>query len=585
MEFVRVLSRLRILLLLPLLCWCGALLAASPDIEISGGPKSLRDNVRYYLSIAEESCTTQPWRLNALLQESEDEIQAAAQAMGYYELEYEAKLTRSDDCWGLEIQLTPGAPVLVQELRIEVLGEGEADPVFQPLFDKPGIKIGSRFNHDKYEKLKARFGSYAAAHGYFDGDFALARVEVNVAEKAARIALVYNTGVRYKIGAIAMQHRILSADFLKRYWNIAKGDPYDSDKLLELKNHYTASNYFASATATPNLQALDNGTVPIELVLEERKRHEYSIGLGAATDTGPRVLLGFEDRYINQRGHSLAADVSGSEVKSTAQLVYTIPMEKPAQEFLKLYSGYEEEETDTAITNKETYGSSYSFLQNNRWLQTYALDYQREDSIIGSAAETSTNLVIPSVAFTRTQTGGNPYPLGGWSLIAKLSGSPQTLGSDFSFVQFYSRFKAVKGFSFGRLLWRTELGTTSTVDFDGLPASVRFFAGGDQSVRGYGYKTLGPVELVEGEEQVVGGKHLLTNSLEYDYRFSDSDWVVAAFFDIGNAADEVDNPVFKRGAGLGLRWISPIGPIRLDLAKALDDDEGWRVHISMGPDL
>lgn len=576
---LRVLSRLWMSSLALLLS--GYVHAATPEINVKGGTKTLRENVLHYLSIAGESCTAQPWRLNALLAASEAEIKSAGQALGYYELEYDAQLTHTGDCWGLDVQLTPGEPVRVTEVRIEVLGPGEADPIFKPLFDKPGIKIGNRLNHDKYEKLKSRFGTLAAAHGYFDAQFALSQIVVNIAEKSARIALVYNTGTRYKFGRIQLKHNILSEKFLQRYLTIAEGDDFDSEKLLELKNYFNASNYFSVATASPNLQSLEDGKVPIDIVLEERKRREYSIGAGAATDTGPRLLLGFEDRYINQRGHSLGADLNASEVKSTAELAYTIPMQKPAQEFLKIYTGYVAENTDTKKTKKDIYGTSYTFLHKDKWLQTYALDYEQEDSIIGDDDEFSTDLIIPSVTFNRVKTDANPYPLGGWSIMGSLSGSPQSLGSDYSFVQLYGRAKIIHGFKRGRILWRTELGTTSTVDFDELPASVRFYAGGDQSVRGYGYESLG--EVVDGN--VIGGKHLLTSSLEYDYRLRDKDWVVAAFMDAGNAADEFENIDFQRGAGLGIRWISPIGPIRLDVAKALDGDKGWRVHITMGPDL
>lgn len=569
--------------MLPALCLLlGHAQAATPDIEITGGTKILRDNVLHYLGLTNEKCDTQPWRLNALLAASEDEIKAAGQALGYYELEYEAKVTHTGDCWGLSLQLTPGQPVKVTELRIEVLGPGEADPIFLPLFEKPGIKIGNRLNHEKYEKLKSRFGTLAAAHGYFDGEFALSEIRVNVAEKTARIALVYNTGPRYKIGEIHLKHAILSEDFLRRYLTIKEGDDFDSDKLLELKNYFNASNYFSSATASPDLQALDGTQVPIDIILENRKRREYSVGAGAATDTGPRLLLGFEDRYLNDSGHSLEANLNASEVKTTAQVAYVIPMEKPAQEFLKIYTGYVKEDTETKESKKNIYGTSYTFLQKNKWLQTYALDYEREDSILGGIKQPTSDLIIPSVTLNRVQTDGNPYTLGGWSLLGKLSGSPQSLGSDYSYIQFYGRAKYIKGFDLGRILLRTELGTTSTVDFDVLPASVRFFAGGDQSVRGYGYESLGPTN---DEGKVIGGKHLLVTSIEYDYRFQDSDWVVAAFLDAGNAADQLENVDFQRGTGLGIRWISPIGPIRLDLAKALDGDQGWRVHISMGPDL
>jgi translocation and assembly module TamA len=579
--FTRVCALLFVFMAMPLR-------AAEPKIELKGGTKTLRENIRQHLTLAEEDCQTPQWRLHALLNDAENEVARAAQALGYYELEYDAKLRNDEDCWGLDIKLTPGEPVRVKELRIEINGEGRQDPIFQNLYDKPGITIGNKLNHGRYEKLKARFGTQAALHGYFDADFEHAEIAINTAEKTAVIALVFNTGPRYRIGAINLQHNILREDFLQRYYTIAAGDYYDSDKLLELKNLYNASNFFSVASVAPDLQALKNEQVPINIQLEARKRHEYSAGVGVDTDAGPRVLLGFEDRYVNDRGHSIKADLNAAEKKTTALLAYTVPMRRPSHEFLRFYTGYEKEITETTASYKDTYGSSYTYYQDNEWLQTYALDFEQEDSTIGSEPEKSTDLIVPSVSLNHTETDGTPYPLKGWSLLTKLSGSPQSLGSDFSFVQLYVRAKYIKGFSFGRFLLRSEIGTTQLEDFSDLPASVRFFAGGDTSVRGYDFESLGPTEtvVVDGVEktEVVGGNNLLVNSIEYDYLFKDSKWAAAIFFDAGNAANDTEIDV-KRGAGVGARWISPIGPIRIDVAKALDGDEGWRLHITMGPDL
>lgn len=565
------------------------LLAAKPEIELEGGTKSLRENIKLHLSIADENCKTPQWRLQALLGDAAREIERASQALGYYELEYEAKLRSDAECWGLDLKLTPGDPVRVTKLRIEINGDGRSDSIFQSLYDKPGIAIGNKLNHGSYETLKARFGTLAAVHGYFDADFEHSEIAIDTAEKTAEISLIFDTGPRYRIGEINLQHNILRESLLERYYNIEEGDYYDSDKLLELKNRYNAANFFSVASVAPDLQALKDEQVPINIQLESRKRHEYSAGVGVDTDAGPRVLLGFEDRYVNDRGHSVTGDLNAAEKKTTALLAYTIPMRRPSYEFLRFYAGYEKEITDTTSSYKDTYGSSYTYYQDNKWLQTYALDYEQEDSIIGTEPETSTDLIVPSVSFTRTKTDGAPYPLKGWSLLAKLSGSPQSLGSDFSFVQLYTRAKYVRGFSFGRVLLRTEIGSTQLEDFSELPASVRFFAGGDTSVRGYAYESLGPtrtVTLPDGttKVEVIGGNNLLVSSIEFDHLFKDTKWAGAAFFDVGNAADDSDIDLM-RGAGVGARWISPIGPIRIDVAKALDGDKSWRLHITMGPDL
>lgn len=578
----------------------GPVLAAEPEIEIEGGTKSLRENIRQHLSLADESCKAPLWRLNALLTDAESEINAAAQALGYYQLEYDTKLLNNKNCWGLNITLTPGDPVLVKELRIVINGAGSEDSIFHSLYDKPGIKVGSKLNHGRYESLKARFCTLAASHGYFDAEFDVARVQVNVAEKSAVIELVYNTGPRYKIGAINLQHNILDEDFLKRYYTFNEGDYYDTDQLLELKNLYNASNYFAVASVAPDLQSLKDNQVPINIELEARKRRVYSIGAGVEADE-PRIKFGFEDRYINRRGHSISADTSFSEIKKEALVNYKIPLRKPAFEFLNVYTGYEKEEIETYTSRKDSYGVNYTYYQDNKWLQTYALEYAYEESRVANEPVDAIDLLIPSVTLSRTQTDGNAYPLRGWNLMSKLSGSPESLGSDRSFLQFYSRAKYVKAFTYGRLLVRGELGLTDIDDVNLLPASVRYFAGGDASVRGYDYHSLGPTDtkkvsdpdspgaLVE-KEVVVGGNNLFVASVEYDYRLEDSNWVLAVFYDQGNAIDDEDFE-FKRGAGVGVRWVSPIGPIRIDLAKALDpitkDDEtkGWRLHISMGPDL
>lgn len=577
--------------LLPLALVAGAVWAAAPEIQIEGGNKTLRENIRQHLSLADESCRAPLWRLHSLLGDVETEIQSAARALGYYQLEYEAKLLNNKDCWGLQLTLTPGDPVLVTELRIDIQGEGREDKIFQPLFDSPGIKVGNRLNHGRYEALKSHFGSLAATHGYFDAEFALSRITVNAAEKSAVIDLVYNTGQRYKIGEINLQHSILDEKFLKRYYTFNEGDYYDTDQLLELKNLYNASNYFSIANVSPDIRALDNGEVPINIELEARKRHAYSIGAGVEADK-PRVKLGFEDRYINGRGHSFNAEVSASEIKKEAQANYKIPLRNPAYEFLNIYTGYLKEEIDTFVSSRDTYGASYTHYQNNKWLQTYALEYTYEESRVGDEMPKSIGLVIPSVAMSRTKSDGSAYPMSGWSLLGELSGSPESLGSDRSFVQFHTRAKYITAFASGRLLLRGELGATSIDNFKDLPASVRFFAGGDASVRGYDYKSLGAVEVNErtGEKEVIGGNNLVVASVEYDYRLQDSNWVVAAFYDMGNAMDD-SNFEFKAGAGLGIRWVSPIGPIRIDLAKALepvkpdDSTKGWRIHISMGPDL
>jgi len=583
------------LLVITLLAGMPVAAQPSPQIIINGGPESIRYNVRQHLTIAEENCSAPLWRLKSLLADTETEIEQAAQALGFYQVEFTTNLTEEGGCWQLTIQITPGERVKVAEFTFVIKGEGETDEAFKQLQDDPEIRVGDGLDHGLYENLKNRITNLATAHGYFDGRFEANRITVNSAENNAAIEIIYDTDVRYRIGEIRMQHNILDEKFLGKFLNIKTGDPYDADKLLELKTLYNASNYFAVATAAPDLQNLHDHTIDVDVQLEERKRFAYSVGLGAATDTGPRILLGFENRYVNRRGHSLTADMSASKIKQTTEVAYTIPMAKPTYEFVKVYTGFDIEDTDTKYSNKKTLGASYTRYLKTQWLQTYAFNIENESSRIADQ-DFQSFLLIPSVSFLRTKTDGNlAYPLNGWSIMTKFSGSPESLGSDISYAQIYTRAKYIHGLKRGRLLFRTEIGITD-VNASQLPASVRYFGGGANSVRGYDYESLGPTGINQetGEEKVIGGNNLLVGSLEYDYQFKPN-WAAAAFIDVGNAADDF-NWEFKRGVGVGLRWISPIGPVRIDVAygldptsldqkRGIDKPAGWNFNISMGPDL
>jgi translocation and assembly module TamA len=570
---------------LPLLLGLSLLMAAAavsarPVVDINGGNEELRENIRHFLTIAEEPCTSSQWRLRYLLREVDREIVTAAQALGYYNIQAVKALDRPGDCWRLTIDLIPGEPVRLREVIIRIEGEGETDGAFIELQRNPGMRAGDRLNHGRYETLKGRFYAVASARGYFDGHFERSRVSVIPADNAAVVELHYVTGARYRFGDITITHDILGEGLLRRYLTFEEGDPYDVDKLMELKSLYNASDYFRYVGVTPRLGLLEGEEVPVDIELEGRKRRGYSVGAGFATDTGPRLLFGYEDRYVNQRGHRFNADLNLSEVRSTIEAAYTIPMTRPAHEYVRIYTGYKREDTVTTVSDLYTIGTSYTRWQESQWLHTYSINYEMEDFSVGDEPKQRSHLLIPAFAMTRVKSDASNYPLSGWNVMGRISGSPTTFGSDISFLQVYGRAKYIHALGGGRVLLRAEGGATRVDEFDRLPASVRFFAGGDASVRGYDFKSLGPTNE---EGLVVGGNHLLVGSIEYDYRFRPS-WAAAVFYDQGNAFDDLDFD-FKRGAGVGVRWLSPIGPVRVDVARALDDRRGWQLHLSMGPDL
>ena len=155
------------------------------------------------------------------------------------------------------------------------------------------------------------------------------------------------------------------------------------------------------------------------------------------------------------------------------------------------------------------------------------------------------------------------------------------MGAESNFVQFLGNGDLLiplgAGFS---LIPRTQLGATWQKDpLTDLPPSLRFYAGGDRSVRGYTYQSLGPKD---SEGNVIGGKHLFVASLEVEYSIT-RNWSMAAFYDVGNAYNSLDELRLAQGAGLGVRYYTPAGPVRVDVARQINvDHPGFQLHISIG---
>ena len=188
---------------------------------------------------------------------------------------------------------------------------------------------------------------------------------------------------------------------------------------------------------------------------------------------------------------------------------------------------------------------------------------------------------MPVVGLGRRVADSETNPRSGSSLDVRIRAAATALASSTDFVQAYLRYRRLFALGEkGRLALRGELGTTWRNDFDELPPSVRFFAGGDASVRGYGYEQLGPTD---DEGNVIGGAGLVTGSVEYEHTIK-GNWGAAVFVDSGNAFDGTDVK-WRTGVGFGVVWRSPVGPLRAYLAHPLNDTRSVRLHLTFGSDL
>ncbi len=552
-------------------------------IEIEGVPEVIAESVRAQLAIERERDhpLLDEYRIQRLHGQAPEEIRGALQPFGFYAPKVDATLTQTGEGeWLAHYVINTGEPVLIARVDVKVVGDGAEQPYFVQWRNSYPLLPGAVLNHDVYEEAKRELLRIARDKGYLKGKLLRHELRVNVAQRNAVVEMVFETGPRYRYGEVRTTSTLLDDDLVQRYVIINSGDYYDADRLLEMQRHLANSDYFQRADVIPAIdEAREDNTVPVDIKLEMRKRTRYSIGAGYATDTGPRATLGVERRYVNTEGHRFGADLTVSPVRNTLTARYRIPLEKPATDTFDITSRWEEETLDTSYSEKATAGVAQS-RQLFYWQQTLGLSYETERFQIADT-DGRTTLLIPSVRWQRLLADNRIFPTKGWRVALGVKGATEEVVSDISFVQSDLRGKLILPLAGGRLISRADLGTSKVAEFQELPVSHRFFAGGDFSVRGYAYNSLGPTDA---SGKVVGGKHLLVGGVEYDHYFGKR-FGLATFLDAGNAFDISDHDIYK-GAGAGVRWRFPFGVLRIDGAVALDDPgRDWRLHISLGPDL
>ncbi len=568
----------------------------SPSIRISGADPRLEANIRALLGIATERCNTDLRRLNRLVPQMDADIERAAQALGYYALTYSSEFIETDACWALDIDVSPGVPVTVGDIEVSISPDetrklGQEDP-FANLLNNMPMRSGNQLLHSDYENLKSSLSATAVENGYFAARFTRSELRVDLQRNRADVVIDFDPGERFRFGTIRITPiEELSQRFMTRFVPFEEGTPYSTEALIELRDSLNNSQYFSDVAVTPQLNATQTSgaaasrEVPVNIDLNMRPRRSWSTGIGVTTDIGPRLTLAYEDRYLNRSGHRFNGDAALSPLDQRGNLTYNIPLRDPSTESLSLSTGLVGQNNDTFITDTFKIGLSYrstvdaGFLGED-WLQNIFTNYQHEKSEINDVVETS-NLTINGINWTKTQADDPIYPLHGWRLFAQVSGASNALMSDLSFVQLYASAKFVHDIGIGRFLLRSEIATSVVGGVEELPVSIRYFTGGDQSVRGYQYGSIG---AVNDDGEVIGGKHLLNGSVEYDFQVRPG-WRGAVFYDTGNSFADYTKLGLKSGVGFGVRWQSPIGPIRADLARGLDDDGSFRLHITMGPDL
>lgn len=556
--------------------------AVSAKFVVKGVNDALEKNILAHVAISREPCDAPSWRLQQRRRDINKEAAKALQAYGYYEPTFLKSFSQDDKCWRLELQVTPGPQVMLRSIDIQLLDTPEnLHPALRKIIDNPQLHSGAALDHQTYDIYKQKVMNIAQAWGYWQADFVKAELAIYPKEQAADIHLHFSAGPRYAFGAYSFTPTPLKPDLVKRLAEPLEGRPYAADDIQNSYNRLQNSNYFRQVVIAPQIpQDKTNTIVPLNVNLSMNNQRSLGAGIGYSTDQGPRIRGDFRNRYYNDDGHKIRGDALWSDKVKSVSATYTIPRDDAAREWYELNAGFIDETTTTYRSIKQSTNARVISALPNDWIMNTGINLMQERYTLGSEPQKKTTLYIPGIGFSWTSAEETSRQTRGINLDVGITTSHQLWLSDLDYLQTYIRSKNILSPSRRiRIISRVELAATMIDDFDALPVSVRYFAGGDNSVRGYEYKSLGDVNEAG---DVIGGGRLAVGSIETDYLFLNN-WSVSLFYDIGDAYDE--QPSFKTSWGTGVRWFSPLGAFRLDLAFPHDSDDEYRIHLSVGADL
>jgi translocation and assembly module TamA len=571
------------------LCLAVPLRAAEPvEVEVEGVEGDVLANVRQALALppglVRDGKVDRDW-LERFARQAQGRVLNAMEPFGYYS----ARVTTAIEATGgegfrLRVKVEPGEPVRVGEILVEVTGPGQGEGRLRELATAFPLRKGGVLLQQKYEEAKAALKSRAEELGYLDADFSAHEIRIDAGAATARIALTLDTGRRYSFDGVKIEGAPDYPDeFLRRFLAFKPGEVFSQAKLGETQLNFTNSERFREVIVTPERQEARDGKVPLTVRLKPEPRRLLRPGIGYGTDTGARFMVRYRDLNIFRVGHELDTTLYVAERLQGLAAGYTLPDPLDMKSSTKVQLNLQREDVTTYVSRLAAVELDRNRSLGKGMLGTAYVKLQYEDFTVGTQ-ESTARLVLPGARLTVDRYDNPIRPTRGYRYGLDVRGTHEYLGSDTGLLQVIA-----EGGDMVPLPWRLSLHTRARTGItvlsnplQDLPPSLRFFAGGDQSVRGYSYQSLGPKDATG---RVVGGRHLVTASAELE-RALFTQWGVSAFYDAGNAFNSFTSARIFQGAGVGLHYYTPVGGLNIYLARQVGViNPGFHVHFTMGFEL
>lgn len=550
------------------------------SFAVSGVYGELRENVELTLGAMPPIAKN---RAFVFRREILDKTGQALRACGYYHPKIKLGFPKKDGpSRTVDVSIDPGKRLFIREADIEILGEGASYSSFERIIEKSGLKSYAPIDHGKYEELKKALQQNAMQLGFFDSKLIYSRIMVYEEQNCADIELVLDTGRRYSFGALIADDA--TRELLKpaaKLYNLDEGTPFSSRKIRDFQAAMSQTGYYRSVDFQPRPDLKHGYRLPMELKLERRPRNVMRLGIGFSTDERLRVLAEWDKPLLNSAGHSLSTYARISSVKQNAEAIYKIPRKDPNLDYY--YLRLAQLHTDFNDTKSDISHASFHYVANHtgKWRRDWSLRAEYEDYTQGVEKGTAVDF-MPGILLQRRESSGGSDPARAYDISADLSGGSK-LFSDYDFFRAIVRMRAITSpTSRTRLLLRFTQGWNAGSDAMKIPPSLRFFAGGDNSVRGFSYLSESPRQ----DGLLTGGRYLTVGSVEFQFPLGSSEQRGAVFLDAGKAYNHLGGGDMLYGPGIGYRYPSRFGTVRVDLAAGISNsDTSFKLHFAFGPEF
>lgn len=570
-------KKLRLILFIIILIGVQSAIAANSEqlkFHVYGVSGAIRTNVASRL-IVERKEFSEPVTAAAVARfakASQRAVQAAIEPYGYFHAVVRSDISKESYGYKISYTIRLGQPVRVTSVDVKITGPGADNGKIRNTARQFPLKRGDIFNSTIYAAARDKLFDVISNQGFIKVSARDTKVIVNTDTNAAAIILHLQTNERYYFGKVIFNQTDYSEEFMSRFNVFRDDEPFSTNKILKYQQDMNGTRYFKQALVIPDFEHIEDYHIPVHTSVVPVNQRRYDFGLGYGTFTGPRLTAGVNFRRLGRAGQALDAQLKLSSVLSGVALKFYIPGYDPLTEQWVLGANYQK----FVPKNGKSYLRSIAFGYTKKlhhWTLAANINYLRENFRVESQPQQDSQLLYPNLNLSYIKADNIVQPTFGRSFNFVLQGAASDIFSTTSFAQGIVKGKLFfTPVSFAHIILRGDQGYTVVHDLNDLPLSMRFFAGGMTTIRGFPDSSIGP------------GKYLTVGSIEYRNHIA-YDFSGAVFYDIGTATNHYDKP-WNRGAGVGIVYESVVGPIKLYVARALSKKgDPYQIELSMGPEF